>query len=96
VAQPFAEVGPVNAPDRSLIALADSLVPFGASLRSIRPDSSQGASVFCSPGRLFLHFSRAPIVSLKDRGPFQKSETVNYARLLESFRGGRSPPSKLS
>lgn len=95
VAQPIAEIAPINAPHSLLVALADSFTPLGASLQSIRPDLSQGTSVFFSPRRLFLHFSRAPIGAEEGR-PFQNSETVNYARLLESLRGGRSPPSQLS
>jgi hypothetical protein len=96
VAQPIAEIGPINAPDSLLVALADSFTPLGASLQSIRPDLSRGASVFFSPRRLFLHFSRTPIASAKEGRPFQNSETVNYARLLEPLRGGRSPPSQLN
>jgi len=96
VAQPIAEIGPINAPDSLLIALADSFTPLGASLKSIRPDLSRGTSVFFSPRRLFLHFSRTPIAGAKEGRPFQNSETLNYARLLESFRSGRSPPAPLS
>jgi hypothetical protein len=95
VAQPLLGVGLANAPDSSLIARADSFAPLGDSLQSVRPDAQQSL-VFCPPKRVFLYISRAPRATAKDGRPFENSETINYARPLDSFYSGRSPPSKLS
>jgi hypothetical protein len=92
LARPLTELVSNIKPDNSLVGLAERLLPLGASLQSIRPDLSQSASPFSSSGRLFRHLSCEITARIEDSQPLGNFEAANHARLLESFRGGRSPP----
>jgi hypothetical protein len=92
VARPLTELASNIRPDSSLVALAERLLPLDASLQSIRPDLSQSRSPFSSSERLFPHLSYEITARIEDSEPLRNLAAANHARLLASFRAGRSPP----
>lgn len=90
------EAGSINDSPSTLLARANSLVPLGFGLQSVRPCVSQRASMVCPRKRAFLHVSSTPIVSVEERRCVLNVECVDYTPVLGFSRSVRSPPFTIS